>query len=709
VTSKRPVRPQQNRYLKQVQPVSHPLSALQGIGPKRALLFARKGIHTVLDLFFFTPLRYEDRTSLRPIRETREGVLSLVQGRVVMGGEHRLYPGKSRVFKILVQDGSGEMELLWFHYRKPHLMRFTAPGTELFVCGVVRINRGRLQIIHPEISPWDGHEGHLGFYPVYPSISGISPNLLRGTIRKALHEFGDGISDPLPGNMTEALGLPRLAEALRYVHSPPADSSFPLLNDYQTPHHQRLLFDRFFLVMLTIAARRKAAREREGLKWTCPPELAENLSRFFPFTLTRDQENAFRHIIRDLGSGKPMNRLLLGDVGCGKTAVAALAAYVGIMHDARVAIMAPTQVLASQHFDYFSSLGGEMRFRPMLLTGALKKAERQEAYEDIRSGSCNILIGTQSLIQDELLIPGLSLVIIDEQQRFGVRERALMDRKGENPHQLVMTATPIPRTLAMTVYGDLDISVIKEYPAGRKPVLTRMVKSTEKRKVLAFLRERLAMGQQAFVICPVIEESEESDLKSAMETAAKLKKILSPPFEIGLIHGRLPNHEKSAVMGDFRRGRIHVLVGTTVVEVGVHVPSAAVMIIEHPERFGLSQLHQLRGRVGRGPEKGVCLLMVSDGLSEKALSRLQILTESRDGHEIARKDLEERGQGELIGVRQAGLGELDLREMMRAPELLLRAKEMADALLDADPGLALPPHRGLKSFVESILTKPIDL
>jgi ATP-dependent DNA helicase RecG len=703
------LRPQKNRYLKQVQPVSRPLSTLQGIGPKRAGLFARKGIHTLLDLFFLTPLRYEDRTSVRSIRETQEGVISLIRGRVVVGGEQRLFPGKTRIFKILLRDASGEMELLWFHYRKPHLMRFTSPGTELFVCGMVRTNRGRLQIIHPEISTWDGNEDHLGFYPVYPSIAGISPTLLRATIRKALQDYGDSISDPVPESITEALGLPRLTEALRYVHFPPADSSFPLLNDYQTPFHRRLLFDRFFLVMLTIASRRKAAGGREGLKWTCPPGLAENLSRFFPFSLTRDQETAFRRIIHDLGSEKPMNRLLLGDVGCGKTAVAALAAYVGIMNNARIAIMAPTQVLASQHFDYFSSLPREMRFRPMLLTGALKKAEKQEAYEKIRTGSCNIVIGTQSLIQDGLLIPGLGLVVIDEQQRFGVRERALMDRKGKNPHQLVMTATPIPRTLAMTVYGDLDISVIKEYPAGHKPVLTRMVKTTEKRKVLDFLRERLALGQQAFVICPVIEQSEDRDLKSAMETAAKLKKILSPPFEVGLMHGRLANHEKDAVMGDFRCGRIRVLVGTTVVEVGVHVPYATVIIIEHPERFGLSQLHQLRGRVGRGSERGFCLLMVSEGLSEKALSRLQIMTKSRDGHEIARKDLEERGHGELIGMRQAGLGELDLLEMIREPDLVLRAKEMADALLDADPELAHPCHRSLKTFVESILTKPIDL
>ena len=703
------MRSRENRLLKQVQPLSHPLSTLKGVGPKRGAQFACKGIHTVLDLLYFTPLRYEDRTSVLPIREALEGEPSVVQGRVVQGGEQQLFPSRRRVFKILLQDRSGKMELLWFHYRKPHLVRFAIPGTELLAFGAVKTNRGKPQIIHPEIWICAGKERGLGFFPVYSAISGVSPTLLRSTIRKALDQYAGAVSDPVPESIAGPLGLPRLAEALQYVHFPPPDAVFSELNHHQTLCHQRLLFDRFFLVMLAIASRRKAARNQKGLKWTCPPGLPGNLSGFFPFTLTSDQEAAFRNILHDLESGRPMNRLLLGDVGCGKTAVAALAAYVAVMNKARAAIMAPTQVLASQHFDYFSALPIEMGFRPMLLTGALGKAQRREAYEKIRSGSSNVVIGTQALIQDELLIPALGLVVIDEQQRFGVRERALMDRKGKNPHQMVMTATPIPRTLAMTVYGDLEISVIREFPAGRKPVVTRTVKTGEKRKVLDFLRRRLALGQQAFVICPVIEESEERDLKSAMETAAKLGKIFSPPFEIGLIHGRLPSHEKDAVMNAFRCGRVHVLVGTTVVEVGVHVPSASVMIIEHPERFGLSQLHQLRGRVGRGSERGVCLLMVTDGLSERAISRLQIMTETGDGHEIARKDLEERGLGELIGMRQAGLGEVDLAEMMREPDLVLRAKEAADSLLDADPELAHPSNQTLKRFVESILAKPIDL
>lgn len=699
----------ETRYLKQVQPLTLPVSALNGVGPKRALHFARKGIYTLLDLFFFMPLRYEDRTSVRPIGDCRDGESALVRGTVFDGGEERFFPRKTRLFRIRLKDGSGELELIWFNYRKPHLARFAAQGLSLCVYGTVRMNRGRPQMAHPELWASEDSGDALGYYPVYSSVEGVSPPLLRRTIRKALDEHLDTVTDPVPGEITAALGLPPLEEAVRHVHFPRRDSLLSDLASKRTPHHRRLLFDRFFLVMLTIAFRRKARQRQTALVWPCPPEFADNPSVFFPFTLTSDQHRAFQEILHDLGSGKPMNRLLLGDVGCGKTAVAALAARVAVVNGAQVALMAPTQVLASQHFDSFSSVAPAMGFRPVLLTSALRKADRERAHEEILRGTFNLIIGTQSLIRQEVTFFNMGLAIIDEQHRFGVRERALMDEKGSNPHQLVMTATPIPRTLAMAVYGDMDISEIAEYPAGRRPVRTRLVTGGEKRKVLDSLKRRLGMGQQAFVICPVVEESEEMDLRGATETASRLEKLLSPSFRVGLIHGRLAAREKDSVMADFRNGKIHVLVGTTVVEVGVHVPSATVMIIEHPERFGLAQLHQLRGRVGRGSEEGVCLLMVSPGLSESALARLQAMAAIHDGFEIARKDLEQRGQGELIGMRQAGLGELDLSEIMNEPELLRLAKERADFLLEFDPELAHPRHSNLRAFVESVLKRPLDL
>jgi ATP-dependent DNA helicase RecG len=404
-----------------------------------------------------------------------------------------------------------------------------------------------------------------------------------------------------------------------------------------------------------------------------------------------------------------MNRLLQGDVGCGKTVVAAVASHVTVLNKRQVAIMVPTQVLAQQHYVYFKGLSESMGFRPVLLTGALKKADRLRTHEKIRNGDYNLIIGTQALIQERVSFGGLGLVVIDEQQRFGVRQRALLDKKGSNPNLLVMTATPIPRTLAMTVYGDLDISLIREYPKGHKPVKTHLVDEKDKRRVYETLKQRLSMGQQAMVICPVIEATEESDLKDALEMHSKLKKLFEPPYRVGLIHGRLAPEEKDRVMDQFSKGSIHLLVGTTVVEVGVHAPGATVMVVEHPERFGLTQLHQLRGRVGRGTERGLCLLMRPKALSEEGLSRLGVLVESNDGFEIAAKDLEMRGHGELTGIRQAGAGELNLKEMFREPELLMTAKREADELLAADPALSKDDNRNLRELVGSFSTEPLDV
>jgi len=390
-----------------------------------------------------------------------------------------------------------------------------------------------------------------------------------------------------------------------------------------------------------------------------------------------------------------MNRLLQGDVGCGKTVVAAVAASLTVINRWQVAIMVPTQVLARQHYLYFAGLPESMGFRSVLLTGAVKKSERLDTYEKIRLGEYNLIIGTQALIQEDLSFARLGLVVIDEQHRFGVKQRALLDQKGVNPHLLVMTATPIPRTLAMTVYADLDISFIKEYPEGHLPVVTRLMDGSQRREVLNTLNQRMAAGEQAMVICPVIEGSEEMDLKNALEVHEKLRKIFMPRFRVELIHGRMSSDEKDWVMERFRDGLIDLLVGTTVIEVGVDAPGATVMVIQNPERFGLTQLHQLRGRVGRGTKRGHCFLMLSTQPSAQTLSRLKILAESHDGFEIAQKDLEMRGQGELMGTKQSGAGELDFAEMFREPELLVAAKKEADALVASDPTLSRPENRFL--------------
>ena len=424
--------------------------------------------------------------------------------------------------------------------------------------------------------------------------------------------------------------------------------------------------------------------------------------------MTPDQMLAIEDMVKDLTRGRPMNRLLLGDVGCGKTVVAVVAAYLAVRNNYQVAIMVPTQVLANQHFEYFSGLSDVMGFRPVLLTSRLKTAERRKDYEKIGGGAYNLVVGTQSLIQKKMSFANLGLVIIDEQHRFGVRERALMDQKGPNPHQLIMTATPIPRTMAITIFGDMDISTIKTYPKGRKPATTKLVTKDQKRNVLELLEQKLALGQKAFVVCPVIDESEDGNLKSAIEMADKLKKIFEPRFRIGLVHGRLRPDEKETVMNRFRHGPVHILVGTTVIEVGVDVPKATVMIIEHPERFGLAQLHQLRGRIGRGSDRGTCFLILPEKVPEESLSRLQTLVENHDGFKIAKKDLELRGQGELTGMRQAGVGELDYMDIVRDWDLLSTAKDEAHRLVEADPDLLSPENIQLKSLVESVLAVPLD-
>jgi ATP-dependent DNA helicase RecG len=702
---------QRQSHLKSIQNLTLPVSTLKGVGPKRALSFARKGIQTVLDLLFFTPIRYEDRTRITPIQEVPEGTPVQVQGKVVFGKEERFFRSRKKIYRIMIRDEGAGLELLWFNYRKPHLDAIAAQGSTLLAYGSVTWSHGRRQMVHPEVvKPGSGAAGEgLGFYPVYPSVEGLSSTMVRSLMVKALQSCLPSIIDPVPAHFAESLGLPSLEESLRSVHFPPKSCSFADLSSFQTAFHKRLVFDRFFLVMLTIAFRKRDRQARTCFNLTLSPEGREAAVRFFPFAFTPDQTRAVQDIIQDLSSGRPMSRLLMGDVGCGKTAVAAVAAYACVRNNRQAAIMAPTQVLASQHFESFSGLAAKMGFRPVLLTGTLRKGDREDAYRKIREGAFNLVIGTQSLIQEDLVFRNLSLVIIDEQHRFGVRERALIDRKGTNPHLLVMTATPIPRTLAMTVYGDMDVSMIKEFPAGHVPASARLVPETGKREVFDFLRVRLSQGDQAFVICPVIEGSEELDLKNATDMAERLAKLLSPPYRVGLMHGRLPPQERQAVMAGFRAGRIHLLIGTTVVEVGVHVPRATLMIIEHPERFGLAQLHQLRGRVGRGSDRGVCFLMASGNLPEKALSRLKVLVDHHDGFEIARKDLEYRGHGELIGMKQTGLGEMDLSEIMRSPDLLFMAKEKADLLLGSDPHLADSSHHALKTFVESILARPIDL
>ncbi|MBW2064270.1 MAG: ATP-dependent DNA helicase RecG [Deltaproteobacteria bacterium] len=697
--------------LKQVQRLSDPLTRLEQVGPKRASLMAKKGISSILDLLFFTPSRYEDRTRIYPLGKALGQGPRLVRAKVLYGKEEVLGAGRKRTFKLLVEEAGALVECIWFNYRKPYLQKFSQRGTEVLIYGSLLGGHGRIRVYHPEIELYQAgiSEGKLGFYPVYPSIEGISPKVLRSIIRRALDLYLPQLVDPVPEVIRKRLCLPGLAEALRDVHFPPKDCAIGPLNAKKTVFHKRLVFDRFFLAMLILSYSKRFRKERRGQAYFVPPGLERDAKRFFGFELTAEQKKAIREIAKDLGGLSPMNRLVIGDVGCGKTVLAAVAAYICTQNGEQVALMVPTQVLANQHFDFFSALSGKMGLRPVLLTGKLKAKERKDIYEKIRKGCYNLIIGTHVLAGYKVTYSRLGLVIIDEQHRFGVRQRALMHMKGDSHHQLVISATPIPRTLALAIYGDMDISVIREHPKAYRAPSTYLAGPEKKRRVFEILLERLSAGGQAFVICPVIKGSEEEDIKSAKQMADRLRGLLSPRFRVGLVHGRMGPEEVADVMGDFRNGLIDLLVGTSLVEVGVHVPKAQVMIIEHPERFGLAQLHQLRGRVGRGEERGICFLMLSERVQGSSLERLKIFAESQDGFEISQKDLEMRGQGEFFGTKQSGLGELDLQEMLEESDLLARAREEVEQLLSSDPELRGPRCRPLRILLKTLLARSGDL
>jgi ATP-dependent DNA helicase RecG len=687
-----------------IQNLSMPLSLIKGVGPKRAELLGLKGLHTVLDLFYFAPIRYEDHSTISTIKSIQDGHPCLVKGVVTEGREEKFYPSRKRIYRIAISDNEGTpLELVWFHYIRPHLAGFSRKGVEITAYGTMKTVKGRRQMFHPDIKlSVYGSKDAPGFVPVYSSVKGLSDNAMRTFVRSSMDNYLKDLIDPVPEALLARLSLPGLRESVGGIHFPSKNSSIDLLNRFETPFHNRFVFDRFFYLMLIMALRKKRKGHTSKPVFDIPETYEEDVRGIFEFNLTSDQMTAVDEISRDFKSGHPMNRILMGDVGTGKTAVAAVAAHMAILNNRQVALMAPTQILAEQHFEYFSGLAEKMGFKPVLVTGDMKRPERKMVFQQIRAMEYNLAIGTHSLISEDLVFADLGLAVIDEEHRFGVRQRAMMDQKGDNPHILAMTATPIPRSLAITLYGDMDISTIKEYPKGRMPVMTRLIDKTEKRWAFETLKECLRSGRQAFVICPVIEETEDSDLKGAREMHSRLKKLLHPGFKIGLVHGRMSADEREGIMQDFYRRQVDLLVATTVVEVGVHVPNATLMVVEHPERFGLAQLHQLRGRVGRGTDQGMCMLIMPDAFSETTETRLKCLAGTNDGFEIAQKDLEFRGQGELTGFRQSGIGEISSSEMISHQGLLLAAKSSAQDLIESDPCLTHADNRYLKMIVESI-------
>jgi len=672
--------------------LSDSVQYLKGVGPKRAALLAGMGIRDIGDALQFFPRKYVDRGDLVPIGQVLAGHDVAVRARLV---EMRSPRWGDRL-EALIADSSGSMRVIWFHAR--FLVNSLATGAEYLFYGRVGQYRGQLQLQHPKferVAEGDKIDDGDRILVEYPATEGLQQASLQAMAREALRIGLPLAKETLPEKMRRRLALPDLAGALRKIHQPRSMAEV-------REARRRLVFGEFFLMELAVALRRRSALSSHN----APPvpvsdKVDERIRARFPFRFTAAQDRVIAEIRGDLGRDRPMTRLLQGDVGCGKTAVALYAALAAVAAGYQAAIMAPTEILATQHYHNVEKYLVGSRVRWALLVGGLRATERRRILRRIRAGDAGIIVGTHALLEQDVTFSRLGLVVIDEQHKFGVLQRAEVkwqpaaDNPNLQPHYLVMTATPIPRTLALTVFGDLDISTIDEMPPGRTPISTWWVRAEERRKAYAFIRKELAAGRQAFIVCPLVEENENSDLKAATEEAARLQGEVFGEFRVGLLHGRMKPEEKDAVMDRFRRGEIHVLVSTVVIEVGVDVPNASVMIVEHAERFGLAQLHQLRGRIGRGAAKSTCILM-GEPATPEAQRRLQVMCETADGFRIAEEDLKLRGPGEFFGTRQHGMPELAIGNVIEDYDLLRLARNEAFAWIEKDPALAGPDSEPIR-------------
>jgi ATP-dependent DNA helicase RecG len=680
-----------------------PVRFVTGVGPQRAKLLAKLGLDTVEDVLLHLPARHEDRSQLVPLVRITEGESRTCAG--IIRGVSPPPRGRARApLSVLLGDGTGFLTAVWFN--QPYLERIFQRGQRLIVHGkVARYGGGSLQIqvkdyeIAEEGEDDTLHTGRL--VPVYRLTQGLTQRPLRTLVKRLLDGYGHLVQEALPEGVRGRRRLLDISAALKFGH-------FPQTTAEQEAARRRLVFDDFFLLQLGLAIRRQRQGRQRGLSMKPEGALARRLCEALPFSLTGAQERVWREIRTDMAEPYPMNRLLQGDVGSGKTIVAALAVLTAIEAGYQTAFMAPTEILAEQHL---LTLGGLLRplgVEVALLTNAVKGKARAALIAATAEGAVGCVVGTHALVQEGVRFRRLGLVVVDEQHRFGVAQRATLRRKGESPDVLVMTATPIPRTLALTLYGDLDVSVLDELPPGRKPVVTVARGEAKRGPIYEFLREQVAAGRQVYVVCPLVEESEAIDLRAATEIAEGLQRSVFPELRVGLLHGRMSAADKERVMREFKEGGIQILVSTTVIEVGIDVPNASVMLIEHAERFGLSQLHQLRGRVGRGPWKSYCILLTA-ARSEDARKRIAAMTETNDGFRIAEVDLSVRGPGDFFGTRQSGLPEFRVADLLRDAAVLEEARADAVAIVQRDPRLLEPEHRALRAALLTRWRGKLDL
>ena len=670
---------------------------MKGVGPRKAADLKRAGLVTVEDLLYRLPFRYEDRSRMQPISSLRPGTKAAVLGEIKTANVSITRRRGFRIFHAVIADASGSIRCTWMN--QAFLADILKPNLQVVVFGDVKLDSTGLHFMNPEyelVSEDLSSVRTARIVPFYEKTGTVTPNMQRRIVRQALDQLPPDIFEPLPPGMRDRLGLVPRRVAVEESHFPPNEASVDELNAFRTPPQQRLIFEEFFLFQLGHAWRRHETSV-EPKPWvpTVDDRIRQSAASVLPFKLTPGQRQAVKEIVDDMRSPAPMHRLLQGDVGAGKTIVALLAAIVAMENGLQVAFMAPTEILANQHFSNIARLLASSRFRVDLLTGSTPGLQKHTVTSHIERGSTHLVVGTHALVQEAVTFHKLGLVIIDEQHRFGVEQRATLREKGLRPDVLLMTATPIPRTLALTDYSELEVSKITDLPPGRKPVRTLVKPESRRDEVFALIREELDRGRQAYVVYPLVEESEKIDLRSATEMADHLQAEVFPAYRVALLHGRMKQDAKDHVMQSFIAGHVQVLVSTTVVEVGVDVPNASVMVVEHAERFGLSQLHQLRGRVGRGAWESYCVLLYQAPWTDDARERLKTMASTNDGFVIAERDLELRGPGDVFGTRQSGLPKLRTGDLVRDRDLMESAHHEARRLVD-ESGLT----EELRSFVQ---------
>ena len=668
--------------------LSTELTYVKGVGPNRAAMFASKGLRTVEDLLHYAPFRYEDRTNVKTVAQLAPGEMATVLVEVTRASVSGFRRRNLGLFEARFSDASrATLAGKWFH--GAYLQDVLVPGTRVALYGKVEIDSYSrdLAMLHPEfeILAGDDEEGeralHVGrVVPIYEAIQKIHTRLLRQLTHRLLGQI-QPLEDALPAYLRERFKLAGRWDAVRGLHFPPPDSDLRLLNAFRSPAHFRLIFEEFFWLECGLALKRNKARAMPGISFQLSQRAREQIKKMLPFKPTGAQKRVLGEIAQDMAAPHPMSRLLQGDVGSGKTIVAAEAAVIAVENGYQAAVLAPTEILAGQHYIYWKNLLAKLGYVVVQLTGSRGAREKTQLKKLLAEGLAQVAIGTHALIESDVEFKRLGLAVVDEQHRFGVMQRLGLSRKGEAPDVLVMTATPIPRTLALTLYGDLDVSVIDELPPGRKPIQTRHVSEDRIEMVWSFLKSEIDRGRQAYVVYPVIEESETVAMKAAEKMYEHLSKEVFPGVPVALLHGRLKSDEKESTMKDFKDGKTQILVSTTVIEVGVDVPNATVMVVEQAERFGLAQLHQLRGRVGRGADQSHCILVTAK-MGDTARERIRTLVDTTDGFAIAEMDLKLRGPGEFFGTRQSGLPSLTVADIIRDRELLELARSEANAFIN---------------------------